>query len=851
MSTTSFDPSVYAAEEALLDLADHYLEPGSYSTLRSGLLGYMTASMARVAAEGAYHRDVLYRENFLNTASLPRSIYNFAKVYDYVVGLATPSSLRALVGFYLDEVRAGFASGVGQLTIPRGQLVYLGSTPFVVAGEVVLTVLEGGRVTAEYTADRMDYPLDNGGTYVRTYLAPQVVSADGTTRTAVYMEVHLHQAVPRTTDFQVVSGSALETSFYRVAVPAGEQLAGFRVLYKGPADADYRELEAVFNETSVPTASEFCFYSYTGDGDLEVYFSTLPNLFRPAFNSSLRVEMMTTVGKSGNFTFTGVASLPFTSQRGLTTMVELITQPAGGADRESLLDVKRGILRSILQRKSIIIESDLGDYLSSAVERTDVNGSRLQFVKRRDDVLARLFRAFLQVYDSAGRVVPTNTAPLDIEAADLEARDWSLKPGTVVVYDARQRLFRLVGEGEYPDRMANDPASFVYALPFLMEFRLAPFPRLVYYQNSVAVDADLSALPGGFVVADSFLAGSCSVRRNAALETAYQVDLPVSSGLDVKVLQARALVRLRLFSKAGEDLGYCECSHVEGTNVFRAFLATEDTFDGSSRLELTDTLWAPSGAGLVARAPVPEDVRFRFELYYNSDSQDRSVDHVERGGAVFQLVQSFQTTDPLQLYRSLERVISSDMYVTDSGTFHCDAVPLVGASFFLNPELGAEVLRICGSYHTAVLDVFDLLHNNTTVDVKFYNTYGPSQLFNLDRVNLSLALEVRPRGRATEDLRQRVVAATAAFVAACNDNDNSRFSVSNLTTHLETSFPEIAYVRFVSMNGVGSQNAELIYAPRALEQNNRRVPEFLSVATVLRSSLDADPYVPDVAVTFI
>ena len=96
-----------------------------------------------------------------------------------------------------------------------------------------------------------------------------------------------------------------------------------------------------------------------------------------------------------------------------------------------------------------------------------------------------------------------------------------------------------------------------------------------------------------------------------------------------------------------------------------------------------------------------------------------------------------------------------------------------------------------------------------------------------------------------------IVRAAAAFVAACNDNDGSRFSVSNLTTRLETTFAEIAFVRFVSLNGVSSQSAEFIYTARALEQNNRRVPEFLNVATTLRSSLDQDPYVPDVAVTFI
>jgi hypothetical protein len=124
-------------------------------------------------------------------------------------------------------------------------------------------------------------------------------------------------------------------------------------------------------------------------------------------------------------------------------------------------------------------------------------------------------------------------------------------------------------------------------------------------------------------------------------------------------------------------------------------------------------------------------------------------------------------------------------------------------------------------------------------------------LYNLDRINISVALEVRPRNRASEDLRQSVIAACAAFVQTCNDNEGGRFSISNLTTHIETTIPDVAFVRFVGLNGVAAQNAEMMYSAAALLQDNKRIPEYINVATILRSTLDADPYAPDVQVTFI
>ena len=850
MATTGYTPSVYNAEEALLDLADTYLEPGSYSTLKSGFLGYMTGSMARIAAEAVHHRNTLYHENFLNTASLPRSIYNYAKIYDYTIGLARPSQCRVLLGFYIDEVKAALGAETGILTLPRGQAVYLGTTPFVLAGSVNLAILDGNRVSAEYDLAQMDFTQPNQGEYIRTYVTPQVVDTAGTTRTVVYLEVYVHQAVPRGLEFRVVSSSAMETSFYRVGIPTGEQLAKFRVLYRTPTDVAWREIPAIFNESSNPESTEYCFYSFTTNSELEVYFSPLPGAFRPAYNSQLRVEFLTTSGSAGNFDFTGTPVMAVEGET-LTTLVEMVTQPAGGYDSETLMEVKRGIMRKILERRNIIIESDLESYLASAVDRTQVNNSVMTFIKRRDDIQTRLFASYLMVRDSAGRVVPTNTAELDFEAAELDARGWSLRPGTLVMYDRKNKLYRLVAPGEYPDRMAADPNSFVYCIPLLMQFRVRPFPHLVYYQNQVDIDAPLQALPGAALSADSFLANSVTVKRNSAFENTYQIDFAVSSNLTAEGLGARCLVRFQFIDESQRARGYIEARHLEGTNIFRATVATEDAFDDNSEMLFVASLWNDQTDELLESAPLPEGVTIRVELYYDNMNPDTSVQHVMRGDRVFQMVNAYKTVEQISLYRSLERVMSSGMHVTEEGTFHCENVPLVGASFFLNPRIGQEAMGVVGRYHTAILDVFDLLHNNTSVDVKLYNTYGPSKAFNLDRINISLALEVRPRGRASEELRRTIVAQTAEFVQSCNVNPRSRFSISNLTTHLETSIPDIAFVRFVSLNGVAAQNAEYIYSDAALAQDNKRIPEYINVTTILKNTLEQDPYVPDVQVAFI
>ena len=384
-----------------------------------------------------------------------------------------------------------------------------------------------------------------------------------------------------------------------------------------------------------------------------------------------------------------------------------------------------------------------------------------------------------------------------------------------------------------------------------MQFRVRPFPHLVYYSTQIDFDAPLMALPGAAISADSFLANSVTIKRNSVFDSSYQIDFAVSSNLTAEGLKAKCLVRMKfLDAESGASLGYVEATHVDGTNVFRASVATDDSFTENGEMVFTSSIWSDAGV-LAARAPLPESLRVLVELYYDNASPDVSVAHVIRGGRIFQLVNAFKTTDDVKLYRSLDRVVASNMHVTEEGTFHCSKVPLVGTSFFLNPRIGLEITKVIERYHSEIFSIFDLLHNNTSVDVKFYNTYGPSRAFNVDRTNLSLVLEVRPRGKTSEELRQKIRSETAAFILTCSENTKSRFSISNLLRHLENNVQDIAFIRFVSLNGMATQNVEHIYSDAAMEEDVNRVPEILNAATVVRGTLEEDPYSPDVTVNFI
>ena len=67
------------------------------SLLKTGFFGFTNEVMASSVKNASYHRSMLFRELSLNTASIPENIYNFAKLYNYDIPMATPAEMRVKI----------------------------------------------------------------------------------------------------------------------------------------------------------------------------------------------------------------------------------------------------------------------------------------------------------------------------------------------------------------------------------------------------------------------------------------------------------------------------------------------------------------------------------------------------------------------------------------------------------------------------------------------------------------------------------------------------------------------------------------------------------------------------------
>jgi hypothetical protein len=72
------------------------------------------------------------------------------------------------------------------------------------------------------------------------------------------------------------------------------------------------------------------------------------------------------------------------------------------------------------------------------------------------------------IKDSNNNVIPTNTINLNLPINEIEALNYSLKPGTFILYDRVLNIYRLLNNTEIPDYYLNNNDSYLYCIPFLI-----------------------------------------------------------------------------------------------------------------------------------------------------------------------------------------------------------------------------------------------------------------------------------------------------------------------------------------------------------------------------------------------
>lgn len=895
------------------------------SLLKAGLFGYINEINSHEVKNAIYHRNVLYDELFLNTASIPMSIYNFAKLYNVPIQMAKPANFK--VDFVIrkddilklpskeivssQEIDKKKSLKTYEVSLSKEQEFTIGNFKYCLPYDVSMVlkqypITRDGKEAIDYKITAR-YDVDNNLFKFSSIIDNNIKVSKNIINGVDYMyfSLDLYQIERVSKEFNVTTNDIAENIYFNSNYD--NQLAGFNVFYEYMGERT--PMETYFNNTFTPeTGNPFCYYNFKDDNTLEISFSNIANSFRPKANSKVIVETLTTKGEMGNFSYNNTLKVEINTGNTFEKVPVSILPKGNSVDGKNRPDVyteKRKIINKAITRDNIITDFDVKNYFNDINDNNNINNSFINFIKKRNDLYTRMYNAFLLLRDSDKKVMPTNTAPyiefpkqyfIGNTSLGNEEDGYVIPENSLFKYDGDTKKYVHIEKGlddpTEKEKFEKDKDSLYYVNPYLIKVNKYPFLSTNYYKVHVN---DLFSteykyinelIPNNITTTDLYVEKLNDFKNTLESDT-FKFSLEI--GMDSSIQEMKDLLKVRavlISQETGERYGYFELnpeesiesenniidetdSSLDKSSLYSGMISTNRSFhDG--KLSITDSLYNDKGVvqdnvyidekfvvkvGLLYK---DEDMRYFNDLDISDEMnffKDSFPDHREEDIKDYSLACSMETFEGVSIYKDMSHVMNSTVSMTDDKC-KVELVPLFSLGYFMNNY--EEVYTVLEGYKEILEDAIPRLQNNTSIDMKLYNTKGPSNNYYLDtelnddnlnnkyisRTDILLDLDITLYAPINDFLDGEIKRYISDFVEACNEK--GVLPISNLIRLLEQNFDIIKYIVF---NGISGKYAEKVdnhyqkllntnvdYMDLSKQQIIEYVPEFINIKKVLRDN---------------
>lgn len=829
-------PSKLDIYSKLLDIAENYVGGDDVDYLKTGLFGYITESMAMMIRDSALHKSMLYNESFLNTAIIPESVYNWAKMFNVEVSKASPAyaTIKIIIdseslGSSMNSSDAPYPSIYGIEGNPSNKWLIIDKGNMIIAGEYYFS-LEHSILIEKKSND------SNDRKYTAKYITSEPVSTE-------YQTVNSNVLLP-----VITNGSNIEITArayqYRVEkierqlsstrmlnkvqlYDFEDQFAAARLVYIENGTTNEQEIKLLYSNIGTSDGEKVAYYSLNSKNQLEITFKGGNDGFIPAANSKLRLYLYTTKGADVPANFSGDAIFRFNDDalRQLPIVVQFSpTTIIGGTDVPSTEKIKQTVIRQLSTCNTIVTENDINNYFSVLTSLLEsVNNGKVTFIKTRDDIMKRVFNAYVLLRDGMNedgtelsgsssfisKCVPTNTLTVTFPASAFANNQTLVFPKITLDNSTNTYVFNKETNADY------------YFSPFYIYVSLSPIKKVKYIYNLTDCTSSLSCSEDKIDFGDNYI-NPISIRLyrgidgNGAPEKKYSLYVTLSSNFESEANAKTAFENISstiTFSNAGESstnitinepesISFDEDSQnitLEYTiNVAESeFNFNSNTSDYGTKINISD------GINNLNTCSLKESHTVSLKLS-KGDSEN-----------------IYLSDDKLYLFRSLDEIMNSDISVntktensTDNSATLVETItgitvsdiPVVHSSYVSEDTNNKDkFIEQLFTYISLLKENLDRLETSTFFNLKFYNTYGPSYIYNTTTTNIKLELRIHIN---TND--QTLIDEIKSYVRRSVDksNDNSAVKISQIVALLgkdETYGQYITYIEFNGLNGTYNQ----------------------------------------------
>lgn len=851
-------------------LAPKYFDMDNLDTSRLGLFGYINELMADTTSDVVNENSVLFNEIFFKKAQIPESILAYAAQYRIEDINAKPAKMQ-------------FAIAISEASIlARALTDNAGNDYFIIDADSEIFVEENFKYMLDYDIKiNIRKTAKSGYIYSAQYLMNEenklsdlttpyikVTKQRNNNMYYLYLIVTARQLSKTITEQTIFNEDQL--SYISKDFKYDGNLADFNVYYKAPDSKDFIQIQKIIID-SASVDGKFCYYQYADENTITISFSTLARHFRPEFNSVIKLEIFTTDGTKANFEYNGNnVRMDLKSEKydynQVIAMAYSLSKSSGGHDKSTYEELKDFVSYFASTCYNISTTLDLDKYFSR-LPHAD-NNSMLTFVKKRDDILDRLFGAFMLMKDQNNTIIPSNTLDVHLKDNMFDEQDENLKRYVIKAGSKLTYLPNSYDATKVTDFKKSD--SFKYSNPFAIVLNKQPL-SVSYYLNSVNKEyiTDFNYINDNAFY--QFITNKLKITRDAINgEDKYKFEFNVVpnlsdidfdfANLNDKDLFVSSNNKIRVFAQFGNKNGdvsyYTEATMVGYDKAtkdmkFNIQLQTDDYISASNKLRILNSL-KENGKNLDEILIEATDIVFNLLIFY--DEQEETVlqhgyENIIPESNGLQLTNSYNLIENINLINDMTDIMRSTTIVkllddkTKEYEYIIRNVPLTNYDYIKNKKLAQDFVQNVFTNCKNIRESLKLITNNFNIDFKLYNTYGKSKYFyilndktnTLDNVNITISMDIHLNASATLDdsLRYDIIEYTKQYIEKTNTDNN--LYASNLVSGLLNNFSDIKYIAFNNINNYqyNVQSIEKNIPSYNISQKNSMinyVPEFLNVS---------------------
>lgn len=831
-------------QDSLFELSKSYFPDVLPDTLKTGLFGYINEIFAHGFKQNIYHTNVLYNEYFFNTASFPASIYNKAVDYDLILSNSKPSKTTIQLAFKIDELNK-FKDNNRYLLKRNKTKFLLGGFSFLLPYDVSIIIDYNTDIVNSIPKILVEYDIVNCPRisesiellYKNNFkIRSNVQKVDNEYYLYIIVDIFQLTIEEYIKDINVVRLN--DQIYYDVSY--SDQLVDFYTEYYYPANTtnplQINILDKFISDYNIGDSTKYCFFNYLDENLYRIYFTE--NGFNPNSNSKLITYTFSSKGSLGNFNYRG--SIAVELEDNLTYFISIFNNlyPSGGYDRSSLLDIKKELFKSIKKVNTLNTDDDLKEYFNYLCETTFNSNSIMKFIKIQDDIMKREYGIYLAIFDDNDVPFSSNSVNVTFDNINsfTTAIDNTINLNDIIVYDNDDKIYRLLKNDEdYTD------FKYRYTSPFLIKVRYYDdnVYRLKYYNTYLDNTYDLFLKEKTTLITDFYLLDNIHIYRDSYYDNTVKFTCNLITNITVGVSNiSNRLNKVKIYAvlrsvDSNNILGYFKLdynqmqSNLDNKNVYTCVLDGFNDIFVNDLYNLQNVLYSHI-TGNLHTINIPEDLSLELILIDNIPDVDRFPSYeivseeatarlTDLGSNIFDTNDIFICSYMLDIYKtkflfqSLNHIINSNVYISE-GKYIFDRLPLFSLETYRLNKRKTLFSQQLIDYSNKVYDGIKNLCNNTSINLKFYNTYGVSKLYksaiNLDSINncvdLSLSFIIRLNVNYSIKLENRIKTFILKYLRDNISAHNVEFIKSNLVTAIENNFIEIKSAIFNEINTVDS-----------------------------------------------